>query len=212
MITRRAAIRLLGSVSAGAWVDREQLRLSLAHAAGILAANDADSTPALAAGAPTSPERTVLIDAFRKQSEGLQNKFEARTHKSDWEMPYRLFRPEATGKVPLVVYLHGGGGLGNDNLKQLGLGNVFGTRVWLLPENQKRFPCFVVAPQTDRAWARFDFSKPDEPKLLEGLGDGARLALEIIDRLCHEFAGNAGIDERRIYLTGQSMGDPVRGT
>ena len=97
-----------------------------------------------------SPERMALIEAFKKQSEGLEKRFEARTHKSDRVMPYRLFRPEAAGKLPLVMYLHGSGGLGDDNLKQLGLGNVFGTHVWLLPENQKRFPCYVVIPQTDR--------------------------------------------------------------
>jgi predicted peptidase len=119
-------------------------------------------------------------------------------------MPYRLFRPEATGKLPLVVYLHGSGGLGDDNLKQLGLGNIFGTRVWLLPENQKRFPCYVVVPQTDRGWIRYDFSKQtNEPaKILPGFGDGARLALEIIEGLCREFS----IDDRRIYVMGQSMG------
>jgi predicted peptidase len=150
-----------------------------------------------------SPERIALIEAFKKQSEGLEKKYEARMHKSDWEMPYRLFRPEARGKLPLVVYLHGSGGLGNDNLKQLGLGNVFGTRVWLLPENQKRFPCFVVVPQTDRAWVKYDFS---QDKILPGLGDGARLALEIIDHLQQEFAHEQSIDERRIYVTGQSMG------
>ena len=119
-------------------------------------------------------------------------------------MPYRLFRPEAAGKLPLVVYLHGSGGLGDDNLKQLGLGNVFGTRVWLLPENQKGFPCYVVVPQTDRGWARYDLSEQTEgpAKVLPGLGEGSRMALEVIDGLCHEFA----IDERRIYITGQSMG------
>ena len=31
-----------------------------------------------------SPERMALIEAFKKQSEGLEKKFEARTHKSDW--------------------------------------------------------------------------------------------------------------------------------
>jgi predicted peptidase len=103
--------------------------------------------------------------------------------------------------VPLVLYLHGSGGMGDDNLKQLGLGNVFGTRVWLLPENQKRFPCYVVVPQTDRGWIRYDFSQ-QPAKELPGLGDGARLALDIVDRLCHEF----DIDEHRIYVTGQSMG------
>ena len=148
-----------------------------------------------------SPERLALIAAFKKESEGLQDKFEARTYKGDWEMPYRLFRPGITGKLPLVLYLHGSGGLGNDNLKQLGLGNIFGTRVWLLPANQKRFPCYVVVPQTDRGWIRYDFSQQPANEL-PGFGDGARMALEIIDALCHEFS----IDERCIYVTGQSMG------
>jgi predicted peptidase len=155
-----------------------------------------------------SPERIALIEAFEKQSEGLEKKFEARTHKSEWEMPYRLFRPEAAGKLPLVVYLHGSGGLGDDNLKQMGLGNIFGTRVWVLPENQKRFPCYVVVPQTDRGWARYDLSQqtPGPPKVLPGLGDGSRMALEVIDALCREFAHESVIDERRIYVMGQSMG------
>jgi predicted peptidase len=163
-----------------------------------------DFTPPLAPGAPLSTERFALIDAFKIQSEGLEQKFEARTYKSDWVMPYRLFRPETSGRAPLLVYLSGSGGLGNDNLKQLQFGNVFGTRVWLLPENQKRFTSYVVAPQTDRGWARYDLSQQagDPPKILPGLGDGARLTLEIIDALRREFP----IDDRRIYVMGQSMG------
>jgi predicted peptidase len=151
-----------------------------------------------------SPERVSLIEAFHEQSQGLEEKFEARTHKGDWEMPYRLFRPETNQKAPLVLYLHGSGGLGDDNLKQLGLGNIFGTRVWLLPENQKRFPCYVVVPQTDRGWVRYDFSQKTEgpAKMIPGFGDGARLALEVLERVRREFA----IDERRIYVMGQSMG------
>ena len=45
-----------------------------------------------------SPERLAVIEAFKKQSDGLEKKFEARSYKSDWTMPYRLFRPETTGK------------------------------------------------------------------------------------------------------------------
>ena len=151
-----------------------------------------------------SQERIALIEAFKKQSEGLEKKFEARTYKSDRVMPYRLFRPEVDGKVPLIVYLHGAGALGDDNLKQLSLGNIFGTRVWLLPENQKRFPCYVLAPQTDRGWARYNLSQQTDgrPEVLRGLGDGSRMALEIVDDLRREFA----IDEHRIYVMGQSMG------
>jgi predicted peptidase len=146
----------------------------------------------------------ALIESFKKRSEGLQDKFEARTYKSDWTMPYRLFRPAATRKLPLVLYLSGSGGLGDDNVKQLGLGNIFGTRAWLLPDNQKQFPCYVVAPQTDRGWAKYDPTEQENgrAKVLPGLGDGSRLALEIVDALRREFS----IDESRIYVTGQSMG------
>jgi predicted peptidase len=151
-----------------------------------------------------SPERLALIAAFRQRSEGIETMFEARTHKSDWVMPYRLFRPHVSSKLPLVVFLHGSGGLGDDNLKQMGLGNIFGTRVWALPENQKWFPCYVVAPQTDRGWVRYASASPGDSvaRVAPGLGDGARLVFEIIDGLRREFA----IDERRIYVTGQSMG------
>jgi predicted peptidase len=202
MITRREAVCLLGLASAGAWFAAAQFGLnsSIAPNAFAAAAKD-DPAPPLAPGTPTSPERMVLIEAFKKQSDGLEKKFEARTYKGDWVMHYRLFRPQATGKLPLAVYLHGSGGQGDDNLKQLGFGNIFGTRVWLLPENQKNFPCYVLAPQTDRGWNRYDFSKEPASEL-PGFGDGARLALEIVDALCHEFP----IDEQRIYVMGQSMG------
>ena len=192
MITRREAIGLLGSMSFATWLAATRKE------------HQGDAVPPLAPGTPMSPTRIALIDAFRKRSEGIENKFEARTHKSDWVMPYRLFRPEATGKLPLILFLHGSGGLGDDNLKQMGLGNTFGTRVWALPENQKSFPCYVVVPQTDRGWIRYAPSNPGdtEAKIIPGLGDGARLAFEIVDTLVREF----GIDERRIYITGQSMG------
>ena len=119
-------------------------------------------------------------------------------------MPYRLFRPNATGRLPLVVFLHGSGGLGTDNEKQMGLGNIFGTRVWALPENQKEFPCYVVAPQTDRGWVRYGPPSTGDSvaRVVPGLGDGARVAFELIDGLAKEFP----IDTQRIYLTGHSMG------
>ena len=205
MMTRREAISLLGAASvgaaSGAWLAATQTGRNFSIAPNASAADKDESTPTLALGAPTSPERMALIEAFKKQSDGLEKKFEARTYKSDLVMPYRLFRPQATGKLPLIMYLHGAGGVGDDNEKQLGLGNIFGTRVWLLPENQKRFPCYVVAPQTDRGWIGYDLSK-EPAQAIPGLGDGNRLALEIVGRLCHEFS----IDESRIYVTGQSMG------
>ena len=201
MITRREAVRLFGAASSGACLAAIPVPFNCSPSPNDLAATS-DSAPPLAPGAPSSPERLSLIEEFLKRSEGLQDKYEAHVHKSDWDMPYRLFRPVgANGKMPLVVYLHGSGGSGDDNLKQLTLGNRFGTRVWLLPENQVRFSCYVVAPQTDRGWIRYDFSHQPATQL-PGFGDGARLALEIVDELLREHS----IDERRIYLAGNSMG------
>jgi predicted peptidase len=58
-----------------------------------------------------------------------------------------------------------------------------------------------LAPQTDRGWSHYDFNQqPAVP--IAGLGDGNRLALEIIDALSREFK----IDKHRLYVTGQSMG------
>lgn len=195
--TRREALRMCGAGFAAVFAGRAFALPSkpLAYS---------DSAPVLAPGDPNSPQRMALVDGFKKRSEGLQDKFEARSYKSDWTMPYRLFRPAATGKLPLVLYLSGSGGLGDDNVKQIALGNIFGTRAWLLPENQIQFPCYVVAPQTDRGWARYDPAELENgrAKVLPGLGDGSRVALEIVDALRREFA----IDEGRIYITGQSMG------
>src|SRR5947209_1077451 len=122
MMTRREAFRLLGAASASAWfAAAAEATGSLALAPAPFGGGGLDTAaPPLAPGAPTSAERIALIEAFKEKSEGLQEKFEKRSQKSDREMPYRLFRPEAKGKLPLVVYLHGSGGLGTDNEKQLG--------------------------------------------------------------------------------------------
>lgn len=194
--TRRDAARIVASASVGAWIA--------AHSAYGLAIGSGKGTPALAPGAPKSAERLSLIEDFKRKSDGLEKKFEARTFKRDWVMPYRLFRPAATNKLPLIVYLHGSGGQGDDNARQLGLGNIFGTRVWLLPENQKAHPCYVLVPQSNRGWVRYDPEKlnRNEYEIISGPGQGVSLALEVIDAVRREFP----IDDRCIYVTGQSMG------
>src|SRR4051794_4948030 len=178
-MNRREAIALLASTSAAACFSRRRIPSSLPRV---------DAPPALAAGTPHSPERLALIESFKERSASIAEQFEAHSYKGDFEMPYRLFRPAVMGKLPLVVYLHGSGGLGTDNEKQLGLGNIFGTRVWALPENQKSFPAYVLVPQTDRGWMHYEDPAPGDSiaRLMTGLGDGARVALEIVDALRRE--------------------------
>ncbi len=156
---------------------------------------------------PKSNKRFALIETFKKKAPELIQQFASFTHTNAQEeiMPYRLFSPHPLKrgkKYPLVVFLHGAIGSGTDNKKQLQKANWFGSLVWVLPENQQRFPCFVVAPQTNVNWPCVIIEEGKRPKLCPGLGIGARLAFEIIDKL---IAGRP-IDTGRIYITGHSMG------
>lgn len=113
-------------------------------------------------------------------------------------MPYRLFVPrgfDRRRKYPLVLWLHGGAGRGGDNLKQISGGNTVGSHVWARPENQSRYPCFVLAPQcpAGEMWATVETAEPTGQ---------LRLALELIENL----RGTFGLDARRLYVTGQSLG------
>ena len=82
-------------------------------------------------------------------------------------MLYRLFIPakyESRQKYPLVLWLHGGAGRGDDNVSQISGGNTAGSHVWTLPENQTRYPCFVFAPQcpAGEEWATLTNTQPTE--------------------------------------------------
>src|SRR5579871_31209 len=182
---------------------REIIRAAASLPLAAVAAPQPEETPRLAPGAPLSAGRKALIESVDAQIQGLDSQFEKRSYKGSWTMPYRLFRPKGNGPAPLLVYLHCSGGLGDDNHKQLELGNTFGTRVWLLPANQRRFPCYVLAPQTDRGWAQYKLTgNGGRAEVIPGFGDGNRMVLEIVESLKKEFP----VDPRRLYIMGQSMG------
>ena len=113
-------------------------------------------------------------------------------------MPYRLFIPSAEARkkaLPLVVYLHGSGGIGDDNLKQISGGNATGTHVWTTPDAQRRHPTYVLAPQLPQG-AQWGASGSD------ALPSHAEALVQLIAALTREFS----LDPDRIYLTGQSLG------
>ena len=118
------------------------------------------------------------------------------------KMPYRLYVPEErvrTRPLPLVVYLHGAGGAGNDNLRQISGGNTAGTRLFTSAAVQAKHPAFVVAPQMPgrNSWSDSDSDTP---------APYATQVLELVAMLSKEFK----IDADRVYLMGQSLGG--RGT
>ena len=118
------------------------------------------------------------------------------TNASRQRMPYRLFVPPGYNKendYPLVIWLHGAGGAGSDNLAQITEDQILGTHTWTRPQNQAKYPAFVLVPQSPTNWVSSG---------LETLSPEMLLALGITDALKAEF----NIDTRRIYVAGQSDG------
>jgi predicted peptidase len=130
-------------------------------------------------------------------AQGPVDGFVARSYRIGREtMPYRLFTPtgyDQQRKYPLVVWLHGAGGAGRDNLRQISGDQIPGTRTWTRPENQAKYPAFVLAPQSPGRWAELGDDTLSAPLLL---------VVEIVDLLKSQLS----IDPQRIYVAGQSDG------
>jgi predicted peptidase len=119
-------------------------------------------------------------------------------NKKGEQLPYRLYVPlgyDANRKYPLLLWLHGGDGRGNDNVKQLNGGNELATHFWAGKDVQLNFPMFELVPQCPSGdnWSDPDLNQPT--KWLE-------VTMSALADVQKEFS----IDPDRIYLAGQSMG------
>lgn len=103
----------------------------------------------------------------------------------------RLSRGE---KVPLIVFLHGAGEKGTDNVKQFFWDGPF---LFTTSENQAIRPCFMLAPQHHRKdlWCSNSLKSPAHGCL----EDMKNMVLEML----HLYPQ---IDPNRIYITGLSSG------
>ncbi|MBX9788496.1 MAG: dienelactone hydrolase family protein [Pirellulales bacterium] len=143
-------------------------------------------------------------------SDEVTSRYEARTFDytassgEKRELKYRLLKPAhiaAGKKYPLVIFLHGAGERGDDNLAQLKY-----LPEWMAADDwQAKYPCYLIAPQcpSDRWWAPVRAARSDEARekqrALDTQLDGV---LGVIDAAVVEFP----IDANRLYLTGLSMG------
>lgn len=130
----------------------------------------------------------------------VDDRFLAKTYEdtSGTVVPYRLFIPQGyypEKQYSLVLFLHGGAGAGGDNIRHISRENRLGSHIWTDPENQARYPAFVVAPQLP-GMSRWDYPGSEE---LSKYGQAAVLLVE-------ELVDKYSIDRNRIYATGQSRG------
>src|SRR5829696_1366674 len=134
------------------------------------------------------------VQSLPKETSGFLPK--VFTSRRGEQMPYRIFVPhnyDSRKKYPLVLWLHGGGGRGTDNLKQISGGNTAGAGIWTRAENQEKYPSIVVAPQCpeNEMWTSVDRAKPTRQ---------LDLVMELIASLQKAYS----VDMQRLYVAGQS--------
>lgn len=172
----------------------------------------------LAAATPTTvrgddaaaPKETPSVADESPSAEQLANLYEARTVRvapakdvEPVDFAYRLLEPESITpgtRYPLVIFLHGAGERGTDNLNQLQY-----LPTWMAEKTaRKTYPCFVLAPQcrNDEKWADVSWSDlkstPHSPT--------PTVDMMAVIAAIEETMKREPVDPARIYLTGLSMG------
>lgn len=119
-------------------------------------------------------------------------------------MNYRLYIPadyDPQQAYPVVLFLHGAGERGDDNLKQLKAGIIEPFK----QENNPIYGCIVIAPQcpvgkqwvNTSGWAQSVYSTDETPETEE---------LKAVLKIVKEVQATYSTDPDRLYVTGLSMG------
>lgn len=130
--------------------------------------------------------------------------FEARLHiEGNDTLPYRLYRSEKadtiTDALPLVVFLHGAGERGNDNVSQL----THCIRFFLNDTITNNYPFLLVAPQCPKGkrWVNTDWSLPEHQMDTEPTA-----AMHGVFTLIDSLVLSGVVDSTHVYICGLSMG------
>lgn len=155
---------------------------------------------------------TLLISGLLIQTQlasAQPSKFSAQQYMDEEgdTLNYQIAFPDFSGSqtYPLVIFLHGGGERGNDNVAQL----KWGVQNFVTDEAMKTYKAIVLAPQVPdkegARWSNFEGSFRETGDPLQ-LGDEPakplKMTMEVVDQLIENFA----VDTDRIYITGMSMG------
>lgn len=116
----------------------------------------------------------TLDPSLHKKAEALNSKYLVFSSKGKTEQA-----------LPMVIYLHGAGGVGDDVRKIRG--QAIG--LWRGIEKFNKGPCIVVAPQ-----------------VLKKTKEGGGWIPADLNLLMQHLKSTLNIDDKRIYLTGNSMG------
>ena len=125
-------------------------------------------------------------------------------------LPYRMLLPrdyDSSKKYPLVLFLHGSGERGNDNIKQL----THGSQLFLQGNIRRRFPAIVVFPQCPENdyWSNVKIvsDKKTKKQSFEFQAGGAPTkVMDLTMDLEKNLLQTLPVDSSKVYVMGLSMG------
>ena len=143
-------------------------------------------------------DRYTRAEMDDEQVEGL----ERYAAKKEGEVIYRLYTPKTKGPRPLILFLHGGGNGGTDNITQLA------TDYGPIQFSEQYPDMFVMAPQAPQPANMVppnmngDFAHSD----MTGKVGWYREYLAAVCDIIRGMIKDGLVDRRRVYVTGMSMG------
>jgi predicted peptidase len=150
----------------------------------------------------------MLIGLILITQTGLSQelRFDAQQYVSEGDtLNYRISFPDFSGSqsYPVVIFLHGGGERGDDNVSQL----KWGVQNFATDQVMMTYKPIVIAPQMpeEASWSNFtgQFEDEDEPlRLADTPSRPLEMTMEVLDQVIE----NSSVDTTRIYITGMSMG------
>ena len=150
----------------------------------------------------------LLFAFFFTVSLYAQGEFESKLFMSSQgdTIRYRELVPSTESgkkKYPLVLFLHGAGERGSDNLKQM----THGAQMFLNPVNREKYPAYVVMPQCPESgyWAYKGRPASFVPSEMP-LGEPITPVFTGVKELLDTYLSRPDVDKKRIYIIGLSMG------
>jgi len=140
----------------------------------------------------------------------VNEKFQGQTYShGSFQLPYHILYPkhfDTTKRYPLILFLHGAGERGSDNVKQL----THGASLFAADSVMGKYPAIVIFPQcpAESYWANVDVETlPDGKRSFNFQARGKptppmAAVMELLDSLVKL----SYVDVNRVYIGGLSMG------
>lgn len=144
----------------------------------------------------------IALPAANAQSTNLFSPQSYTNGKGD-TLFYRQLTPDANPKrhYPLIIFLHGSGERGSDNIAQL----KWGVMNFATEQNLLKYPAVIIAPQcpNNAGWTQ---PGRDRSVTSMSMASSPTKPMELLLELIKKMKAQGQIDTARIYITGLSMG------